>query len=93
MQKNTSLESIFKQILEANQVNDQKTSPLIDSLVANDKHDDEDSDDGTRKDLSTKVMNYEQIMACLGKKTLKVKQEERRKIEEERARVEALKQQ
>jgi hypothetical protein len=41
--------------------------------VANDKHDDEDSEDGTRKDLSTKVMNYEQIMACLGKKTLKVK--------------------
>jgi hypothetical protein len=60
--------------------------------VANDKHDNEDSEDGSRKDLSTKVMNYEQIMACLGKKTLKVKQEERRKMEEESARIESLKQ-
>jgi len=32
-------------------------------------------------------------MACLGKKTLKVKQEERRKMEEERARAESLNQQ
>ena len=36
-------------------------------------------------------MNYEQIMACLGKKTLKVKLEERRKQEEEKARNEQLK--
>ena len=65
---------------------------MIVSLVATDKNE-EDDDDGSRKDLSTKVMNYEQIMACLGKKTLKVKQEERRKMEEERAREEHLKQQ
>lgn len=69
--KNTSLESIFKQILDANQVNEKKTSPLIVSLT-NDCKDDESSD-LDRKDLSTKVMNYEQIMVCLGKQTLKVK--------------------
>ena len=49
---------------------------------------DESSDDDStarRKDLSTKVMNYEQIMACLGKQTLKVKQAKRRKAEEEKA--------
>lgn len=32
-------------------------------------------------------------MACLGKQTLKVKQEERRKVEDEKARLEQLKQQ
>ena len=57
---------------------------MIVSLASN-IHDDEDSnnlddddesssDDQARKDLSTKVMNYEQIMKCLGKQTLKVKQ-------------------
>jgi len=90
--RNTSLESIFKQILEANQINDQKTSRLIVSLANDDKYEDSHDPD-SRRDLSTKVMNYEQIMACLGKKTLKVKQEERRKNEEERARDEQLKQQ
>ena len=39
-------------------MNDAKTAPLIVSLVAADKHDEED-EDGSRKDLSTKVMNYE----------------------------------
>lgn len=38
-------------------------------------------------------MNYEQIMACLGKKTLKVKQAERRKNEEEETRKQHLKEQ
>ena len=85
--RNTSLDSIFKQILEANKVNDQKTSPLIMSLTGNNKNEDS-SDPDIRQDLSTKVMNYEQIMACLGKKTLKVKQDERRKAEEEKARQE-----
>ena len=70
--KNTSLESIFRQILEANQVNDQKTSPLIVSLASNindeDKNEESsDVDSQARKDLSTKVTNYEQIMKCLGK--------------------------
>ena len=55
--KNTSLESIFKQILEANQVNDQKPAPLIVNLAGDDKN--EESDELDRKDLSTKVMNYE----------------------------------
>ena len=41
--------------------------------LAGDKNDDSSDIDPSRKDLSTKVMNYEQIMACLGKKTLKVK--------------------
>ena len=73
-------------------MNDQKTSPLIVSLASN-IHDDEeknedssDVDSQARKDLSTQVMNYEQIMKCLGKQTLKVKQQERRKMEEEAAR-------
>lgn len=64
------------------------------SLATNNDKNDESSDDSSaRKDLSTKVMNYEQIMACLGKQTLKVKMEERRKVEEEKARQEHLKQQ
>lgn len=57
------------------------------SLTGNNKNEDS-SDPDIRQDLSTKVMNYEQIMACLGKKTLKVKQDERRKAEEEKARQE-----
>jgi len=68
-------------------VNDQKTSPLIVSLATDDKNEDS-SDSDSRRELSTKVMNYEQVMACLGKKTLKMRQDERRKQEEEKARQE-----
>jgi len=68
-------------------VNDQKTSPLIVSLATDDKNEDS-SDSDIRRELSTKVMNYEQVMACLGKKTLKMRQDERRKQEEEKARQE-----
>lgn len=38
-------------------------------------------DDEEQQELSTKHMNYEQIMARLGKKTLKVKIKERREKE------------
>ena len=41
--------------------------------------------DGGRKDLSTRDMNYETLMVCLGKKTLKTKQAERKKLQEEQA--------
>ena len=64
---------------------------MLVSLGGDKPDDEEDSHDEVRQDLSTKVMNYEQIMASLGKKTLKVKMEERRKKEEEKARAEELK--
>ena len=38
-------------------------------------------------------MNYESLMVCLGKKTLKIKQAERRKQQEEQARREEFEQQ
>ena len=65
--KASSLDSIFMQMLTANQVNS-------DNAFANFGDDDQ-------HDLSTRHMNYEQIMARLGKKTLKVKIKERREKE------------
>ena len=56
------------------------------SLATDDKNEDSSADSDSRRELSTKVMNYEQVMACLGKKTLKMRQDERRKQEEEKAR-------
>ena len=41
------------------------------------------------KDLSTRFMNYEQIMQCLGRKTLAMRKAERRKIQEEQAQQDA----
>jgi len=61
-------------MLKANKVDDEQTGALIVSL-----NDENSNEDAGRRDLSTKEMNYEQIMVCLRKKTLKTKQEERRK--------------
>lgn len=80
--KNMSLDSIFQQMLKANQVNDEQTGPLIVALGEN--NEESDSESG-RKDLSTREMNYEALMVCLGKKTLKTKQAERKKMQEEAA--------
>ena len=80
--KNISLDSIFQQMLKANQVNDEQTGPLIVSLGENNE---ESDSEGGRKDQSTREMNYEALMVCLGKKTLKTKQAERKKMQEEQA--------
>jgi hypothetical protein len=68
--KTSTLDSIFMQMLSANQVNLEGVS-----LCAGFEQEDE------LPDMSTKHMNYEQIMARLGKKTLKVKIKERREKE------------
>lgn len=65
----SSLDSIFAQMLAANQVN--TDSAICPGLCEGEE----------QQDLSTKHMNYEQIMARLGKKTLKVKVQERREKE------------
>ena len=80
--KNISLDSIFQQMLKANQVNDEQTGPLIVSLG---EYNEESDSEGGRKDQSTREMNYEALMVCLGKKTLKTKQAERKKMQEEQA--------
>jgi len=76
--KNVSLDSIFQGMLKANKVDDEQTGALIVSL-----NDENSNEEAGRRDLSTKEMNYEQIMVCLRKKTLKTKQEERRKQQDE----------
>jgi len=75
VKKASSLDSIFLQMLKANQVNTEgiPTSPFCLGLNLIDEDD--------KQELSTKQMNYEQIMARLGKKTLKVKIKERREKE------------
>jgi len=49
------------------------------------ENNEESDSEGGRKDQSTREMNYEALMVCLGKKTLKTKQAERKKLQEEQA--------
>jgi len=90
--KNKSLEFIFQQMLKANLVtaDSSVTSPIIVPLTmpgeqptSCEKESEESLSPG--KDLSTRFMNYEQIMKCLGRKTLAMRKAERRKIQEEQA--------
>ena len=61
--KNMSLDSIFQQMLKANQVNDEQTGPLIVALGEN--NEESDSESG-RKDLSTRL--FEALMVQLARR-------------------------
>ena len=75
-------------MLKANLVSDQQTRSLIVPMSpacegSFDKEEENDDCSESCKDVSTRYMNYEQVMKCLGIKTLAVRKAERRRKQEE----------